>query len=96
MLATLFYAYFKRPQVELHIADGNFELSNRGRSRMIGRVEDLRISVSSPTSRVGGKMRLSCKGDVFTIEELSLADAEHLEPLEYSIRMTDEQRWDEG
>ncbi len=84
VLGTLLYAHFTRPQVELHIGDGNFELKNRGRSRMIGRADDLSISVSLPTAdgRMGGRMQLSCRGEVFTIDELSLTDAEHLKPLE--------------
>lgn len=74
-------ALLKRADMDLRFSGGNFELKQRGRTRMIGRRRDLRIYVSPPTADEGGELDIRHEGKDFTVKGLGLEDVGKLRPL---------------
>ncbi len=79
VLFMLVYAWRTRPQMELRIGEANFELKNKGESRMIGRRKQLRVSVHPRvSSRSPAKLVVSHGDEEFVVDELSEVDVKAL------------------
>lgn len=79
VLFVFVYAWRTRPQMELRIGEANFELKNKGESRMIGRRKQLRVSVHPRvSSRSPAKLVVSHGDEEFVVDELSEVDVKAL------------------